>query len=144
MAKPTSPLLPATERLLAAFGERLRAARLRRRLTAKQVAERAGMTVVTLRALEHGSPGVTLRAYASVMQTLRLEGDFEQLASDDRVGRALQDASQPGPRRAPAAAPEATPPRQGKPAAKTARKKTSSPKTQSPSLSSGALAKLLK
>lgn len=99
MAKRTAPLLPSTERLLAGFGERLRAARLRRRLTAKQVAERAGMAVMTLRGLERGAPGATLGAYAAVMQTLQLEGGIGQLALEDPTGRALQDAAQPGPRR---------------------------------------------
>jgi len=92
MAKRTAPLLPATERLLAAFGERLRLARRRRQLTAKQVAERAGMTVNTLRSLERGHGGVTLAAYASVMQVLGVEQDIAQWVAQDTAGRALQDA----------------------------------------------------
>lgn len=92
MAQKISPLLPATELRLQQFGERLRLARLRRRLTATQVAERAGMTRVTLRSLEKGSAGVTIGAYLAVMQVLGLEKDFDLLAAADARGRELQDA----------------------------------------------------
>lgn len=91
MANTTSPLLPPTEELLKRFGERLRLARLRRRLQAKQVAERAGMTEVTLRRVERGMPGVTLGAYVAVMQTLQLQDEIEKWAEDDPLGRHLQD-----------------------------------------------------
>ena len=92
MAKTVSPLLPSTSELLRAFGERLRLARLRRRLTAKQVAERAGMTPMTLRGLERGGAGVTMGAYLAVMQALGIEREIDALAAADPLGRQLQDA----------------------------------------------------
>jgi transcriptional regulator with XRE-family HTH domain len=93
MAKKTAPLLPATELRLQQLGKRLRLARLRRRLTGKQVAERAGMTPITLRSLERGGSGVTIGAYLAVMQVLGAEGDLDLLLKDDPVGRDLQDAA---------------------------------------------------
>ena len=92
MAKTTAPLLQATATLLERLGERLRLARLRRCLTARQVAERAGMTPVTLRNLERGGAGVTMGAYLSVMQVLGIEKDLDLVGAADLLGRELQDA----------------------------------------------------
>jgi transcriptional regulator with XRE-family HTH domain len=96
MANATSPLLPPTDDLLKAFGERLRLARRRRRLQAKEVAERAGMTEVTLRRVERGLPGVTMGAYLAVMQVLQLQDDVAKWATEDALGRHLQDAELQG------------------------------------------------
>ena len=95
MAKKTSPLLPATEEHLHRFGERLRLARRRRRLSSKQVAERAGMAPMTLRSLERGGSGVTIGAYLAVMQVLGIERDLDLLGQADPLGRELQDARLP-------------------------------------------------
>ena len=95
MAKKTAALLPSTDKLLRQFGDRLRLARLRRRLSAKQVAERAGMAPMTLRSLERGGSGVTMGAYLSVMQVLGIEKDLDLLGKADPVGRELQDAQLP-------------------------------------------------
>jgi transcriptional regulator with XRE-family HTH domain len=92
MPRKTAPLLPATSELLRQFGERLRVARLRRRLSAKQVAERAGMNPMTLRSLERGGAGVTIGAYLAVMQVLGIEKELDSLAQTDPIGRSLQDA----------------------------------------------------
>jgi len=95
MAKKTAALLPATAELLRQFGDRLRLARLRRRLSAKQVAERAGMAPMTLRGLERGGAGVTMGAYLAVMQVLGIEKDLDQVGKADSMGRELQDAQLP-------------------------------------------------
>ena len=103
MAKKTSPLLPTTEEHLHRFGERLRLARRRRRLSSKQVAERAGMAPMTLRSLERGGSGVTIGAYLAVMQVLGIERDLDLLGQADPLGRELQDARLPAGRTATAA-----------------------------------------
>ena len=100
MAQKTSPLLPATEDHLHRFGERLRLARQRRRLSSKQVAERAGMAPMTLRSLERGGSGVTIGAYLAVMQVLGIERDLDLLGQADPLGHELQDARLPAGRTA--------------------------------------------
>jgi transcriptional regulator with XRE-family HTH domain len=92
MPRKVSPLLPSSETLLRQLGDRLRLARRRRHLPAKRVAERAGMTPMTLRSLERGGTGVTIGAYLAVMQVLGIERDLDLLAQTDSTGHALQDA----------------------------------------------------
>lgn len=101
MAQKTATLLPSTAELLLQFGDRLRMARLRRRLSAKQVAERAGMAPMTLRSLERGGSGVTMGAYLAVMQVLGIEKDLNLIGKADPLGRELQDARLPARARAP-------------------------------------------
>jgi transcriptional regulator with XRE-family HTH domain len=92
MGRITTSLLPATERLAAEMGERLRLARKRRKLTALQMCERAGIAPMTLRAVERGSTGATFGAYLAVMQVLGVQADLNKLAKDDPVGHSIQDA----------------------------------------------------
>jgi transcriptional regulator with XRE-family HTH domain len=93
MARKTAKTLPLTEALLVNLGLRLRAARLRRGLSAATIAARAGMSLMTLRAVERGRPGATMGAYLSVLQTLGFEKTLDQVAADDPIGHGLQDAA---------------------------------------------------
>ena len=101
MARKTTVQTPALTRLLKEMGENIRLARLRRKLSAERVAERAGMSRPTLRAIENGEAGVTIGAYANVLLCLGLERDLALIARDDDVGRKLQDAGLPTRARAP-------------------------------------------
>lgn len=102
MPRVTSSPLPAIGRLLVELGANIRLARKRRGLSAALVAERAGMSRPTLRALERGGATVTIGAIANVLHCLGLEQDLALLAREDQVGRKLQDAALYGatPRRA--------------------------------------------
>ncbi|MGK0455852.1 MAG: transcriptional regulator with XRE-family HTH domain [Zhongshania aliphaticivorans] len=94
-------LLPKHQRRFLQFGERLKLARLRRRLSAELLAERAGISRATLYKIEGGEPNVAMGSYFQVLRVLGLEDDFEQLANDDAMGRKLQDLDLVTRRRAP-------------------------------------------
>ena len=94
-------LLPKHRRRFLQFGERMKLARLRRRLSAEQLAERAGLSRATLHKIESGEPNVAMGSYFQVLRVLGLEDDFDQLANDDEMGRKLQDLDLVTRRRAP-------------------------------------------
>ncbi|MDP2341552.1 MAG: helix-turn-helix transcriptional regulator [Deltaproteobacteria bacterium] len=101
MGRKSTPPLPAVARELLVLGENIRLARLRRGLSAELVAARAGMARTTLRAIEHGEPGVTLGSCANVLHVLGLVKDLAAVGADDQLGRKLQDAKlERAPRRA--------------------------------------------
>jgi transcriptional regulator with XRE-family HTH domain len=91
VARTTTPPLPAIRRAQIALGARIRLARQRRRFSASLVAERAGMSRPTLRAVERGDAGVTFGALANVLHSLGLIGDLDAVARDDVLGRKLDD-----------------------------------------------------
>ena len=101
MPRMTPPVLPALQRELTDLGENIRLARLRRGFAASLVAERAGLSRSTLRALERGEATVSMGAYASVLQTLGLEKGLSSVAREDLLGRKLQDLNVSTKRRAP-------------------------------------------
>ena len=85
-------LLPKAMKILAGLGENIKLARLRRKLSAEQVAERANISRPTLTSIEKGSASVSIGNYLLVLSVLGLEKDLLQVAKDDELGRKLQDA----------------------------------------------------
>ena len=84
-------ILPKFNQLLGQMGENIKLTRKRRKLTAVQVSERAGIARSTLYLVEKGDASVSLGAYFNVLRVLGLQDDFIKLAADDEFGRKLQD-----------------------------------------------------
>jgi len=101
MANKRPVLFPKGQRILTGLGENIKLARLRRKLSSAQVAERAGMGRSTLVKIEKGHPGVGIGHFVNVLRVLGLEQDLLLLAKDDELGRKLQDANLTTKARAP-------------------------------------------
>ncbi|HEV2990095.1 MAG TPA: XRE family transcriptional regulator [Candidatus Angelobacter sp.] len=88
-------LLEATpypgEHALKKIGSNLRIARLRRKLTIQDVAEKIGAGPRAIRAAENGNPSTLIAVYAALLWAYGLLSPFEDLANpaDDQEGLAL-------------------------------------------------------
>lgn len=112
MARTFKRPFPSIARQAQALGERIRLARLRRKLSTILFAERMGVSRETLRRLEGGDPNIALGTYMRALRVLGLDQDIDAVARDDALGRKLQDLAAlgamprprgPASRRAPAA-----------------------------------------
>ena len=99
MAKKSVPAYPRYARTTQGLGERLRLARLRRRISATEMAERVGVSRGTLHSLERGDLTVGLGVLVRALGVLGLDDDLDLLAKEDALGHRLQDARMPRPRR---------------------------------------------
>lgn len=95
MGRQKTIILPKLQRILTSLGENIRLARLRRNFSSELLAERAGISRNTLRAIESGSATVTFGSYVNVLLCLGLEDNLKLIAHDDELGRKLQDAQLP-------------------------------------------------
>lgn len=95
MPKPPTPA--RTTRAAREIGENLRTWRKLQRLTAEQVADRAGITRGTLRRLETGDPAVRLETFLNVARVLgvldRVPPAVDPYETD--LGRARADEALP-------------------------------------------------
>lgn len=89
--------------ILSTLGENIRLARLRRKLSIRSIAERAGIAVSTLVNIEKGSPSVSLGHYLQVLSVLRLDDDLLLIVEKDPLGRQIQDTRLITRKRAPKA-----------------------------------------
>ena len=84
-------MLPQQSNRLKQMGNQIRLARLRRKLSASLVAERAGISRQTVSAVEKGSPSVSIGIIVNVLLAIGLQEDILLVAKDDVLGRTLQD-----------------------------------------------------
>ena len=102
MGKKVVVLMPETESILAKMGEQIKTARLRRKISAELVADRAGISRATLWSVEKGSPSVSIGIYAAVLHSLNgMDKDLLLVAKDDILGKKLQELDLPIRKRAP-------------------------------------------
>ncbi len=101
LMKKTVLASPLAKRLLSKLGHNIKLARLRRRLSLRAVAQRAGISLNTVVAIENGKPGVSIGAIANVLHSLNLAEDISMVAKDDELGRKLQDLELEPRKRAP-------------------------------------------
>lgn len=97
MTRHTHRLALGSKKALETLGADLRAARLRRRLSAAVVAERARTSRPTLQRIEKGDPNVSIGLYCSVLNVYGLVEGIGALASiaADEVGQDLDRARLP-------------------------------------------------
>lgn|SRR5487761_1993253 len=99
MPKQSVPPYPRSVRKTKVLGERLRLARQRRGISATEMAERIGVSRVTLQSLERGNLTVGLGVLVRALGVLGLDDDLDLLVKADELGHRLQDAKMSRPRR---------------------------------------------
>ncbi len=84
-------------RALRKLGGDLRDARLRRRIPAELMSQRASISRTTLYKVERGDPGVSIATYSTVMFILGLIDRISELAdmTQDKLGRQLDEERLP-------------------------------------------------
>lgn len=93
----SKPLPVPVLRAMRKLGQDIRDARLRRRIPAALLAERASISRMTLSKVEKGDPGVHIGNYAAIIFALGLIDRLADLAdaTQDQVGRELEEEHLP-------------------------------------------------
>lgn len=88
----------AVAETLTQLGGKIRTARLRRRMTIQDLAERVGVSRRTMGEVERGKATTAVAAYLGALWALGLIGQMRDVADPDRdeEGKALESARRPG------------------------------------------------
>jgi len=87
----------AVEDILNRLGRNIRTARLRRKLSMEELAERVGISRYVLADIERGKPTTAIAAYLGALWVLGLHRDMREVADPDRdeEGKILERARSP-------------------------------------------------
>ncbi|MGD0960321.1 MAG: helix-turn-helix transcriptional regulator [Methylomonas sp.] len=82
---------------MAALGENIRLARIRRKIRQEDMAKRIAISVKTYRKIENGDATVAMGLYLSALFMLGLSEDFSALAdpAKDRIGLSMERRNMP-------------------------------------------------
>ena len=89
--KRSATVFPKNRQVLSQMGENIKLACKRRGYSQSLIADRTGLSRLTVRKIEQGDPAVSIGHYVSVLSVLGMVEDFAKIASDDTLGRKLQD-----------------------------------------------------
>ena len=89
--KRSAPVFPKNQKVLSLLGENIKLACKRRGYSQSLIAERTGLSRLTVRKIQQGDSTVSIGHYVAVLSVLGMVDDFARVASDDELGRKLQD-----------------------------------------------------
>lgn len=91
--KRSASIFPKNQKVLSLLGENIKLACKRRGYSQSLIAERTGLSRLTVRKIQQGDSTVSIGHYMAVLGVLGLAEDIAKVASDDELGRKLQDIS---------------------------------------------------
>ena len=89
--KRSAAVFPKNQKVLSLLGENIKLACKRRGYSQSLIAERTGLSRNTIRKIEQGDSKVSIGHYVAVLGVLGMVEDPTKVASDDELGRKLQD-----------------------------------------------------
>lgn len=97
--KRSAAVFPKKQQFLPQMGENIKLVCKRRGIPQSLIAERTGLSRLTVRKIQTGDSSVSIGHYVAVHSVLGLAQDFTHIVSDDVLGRKLQDIKRITPKR---------------------------------------------